>query len=318
MDWVETTGKTLDEAKDRALDELGVAEDDALFEVLSEARPGLFGRMRSEARVRARVRPMEPQSKEDRRARRRRPAPATDGGTDGGDEAVTADSSAGRFGGADGPGPGVADPMAGQPGEELELQAREVPDGPRRQGGTQRRPRREGARMSNDSEDSSSGTGGYGESVPLGRQAEVGQSFLVGVLERLGCEATVEVVEIDEDTVELAVRGDDLALLIGPKGSTVSALQDLTRTVVQRRTGARHGRLMVDVAGYRHKRRAALERFTREVAEQVLASGQERALEPMVSSDRKVVHDTVNTLEGLATRSEGEEPRRWVVIAPSS
>jgi spoIIIJ-associated protein len=69
------------------------------------------------------------------------------------------------------------------------------------------------------------------------------------------------------------------------------------------------------VAGYRAKRVAALQRFTLQVAEEVKTAGQERALEPMSAPDRKVVHDTVNEIEGLATRSEGEEPRRFIVIS---
>ena len=72
MEWVETTGRTIEDAKEAALDELGVDESDAEFEVLEEARAGLFGRLRSEARVRARVRPTAPRAKEDRRDRRRR------------------------------------------------------------------------------------------------------------------------------------------------------------------------------------------------------------------------------------------------------
>jgi spoIIIJ-associated protein len=72
MEWVETTGRTVAEAKDKALDQLGVDEVDAEFEVLEEPKTGLFGRLRSEARVRARVRPTRPRAKEDRRDKRRR------------------------------------------------------------------------------------------------------------------------------------------------------------------------------------------------------------------------------------------------------
>ena len=152
--------------------------------------------------------------------------------------------------------------------------------------------------------------------VPLQEQAEVAQSFLRGLLEQLAAPADVDVRPIDEDTIEVAVLGDDLGVLIGPKGATLSALQDLARTVVQRRTGARNGRLLVDVAGYRQKRKVALERFTREVADQVKATGTRKALEPMHPADRKVVHDTANLIEGVTTASEGEEPRRRVVILP--
>jgi spoIIIJ-associated protein len=106
--------------------------------------------------------------------------------------------------------------------------------------------------------------------------------------------------------------------LIGPKGQTLSALQELTRTVVQRKLGARSGRLLVDVAEYRRTRRAALERFATEVAGKVKEAGVSTALEPMAPADRKVVHDTVNAIDGVSTTSEGEEPHRRVVIVPSA
>ena len=152
--------------------------------------------------------------------------------------------------------------------------------------------------------------------VPLEQQADVARGFLVGLVDAFGAQATVTVGPIEDDTVELAVAGDDLGLLIGPKGQTLTAIQELARTVVQRRTGGRNGRLLVDVAGYRKARREALARFTRQVAEEVRASGQARALEPMHPADRKVVHDTANEIDGVGTTSEGEEPRRRVVIAP--
>ena len=155
------------------------------------------------------------------------------------------------------------------------------------------------------------------QDVPLSEQAETGRTFLVGLLSSFGVQADVAIHTVDEDTVELAVTGDDLGLLIGPSGSTLTAVQEVTRTVVQRQTGGRNGRLLVDVAGYRTKRKAALERFTRGVAEQVLQSGVARALEPMHAADRKVVHDTVNDIDGVSTSSEGEEPRRRVVINPA-
>ena len=82
---------------------------------------------------------------------------------------------------------------------------------------------------------------------------------------------------------------------------------------MQRKTGGSNGRLLVDIAGYRAKRRVALERFTREQADKVLASGRRLVLEPMTPADRKVIHDTVNEIAGVGTTSEGEEPRRRVV-----
>ena len=155
------------------------------------------------------------------------------------------------------------------------------------------------------------------EDVPMEQQAEVAREFLVGLVERFGAQASVDVRPIDDETVELAIVGDDLGLLIGPKGHTLGAVQELARTVVQRKTGGRNGRLVVDVGGYREARRAALTRFTQQVAEEVKASGRARGLEPMSPADRKVVHDTANDIDGVATTSEGEEPRRRVVILPA-
>src|SRR5204863_447379 len=83
-----------------------------------------------------------------------------------------------------------------------------------------------------------------------------------GVVERMGGTAVIEIHERDEETVEVTVEGDELGLLIGPKGATLSALQDLARTVVQRKTGARSGRLLIDVSGYRQRRKEALDQFT--------------------------------------------------------
>ena len=154
------------------------------------------------------------------------------------------------------------------------------------------------------------------ETVPIEDQAAEAVTFLEGLLERFGLSARVVTRSVDEETIELAVEGEDLGLLVGPRGQVLTSLQELTRTVVQRKTGAHNGRLLVDVAGYRHRRREALERFTRKVAEEVLQRGERTALEPMSPPDRKVVHDTVNTIDGLRTTSEGEEPHRRVVIIP--
>ena len=123
---------------------------------------------------------------------------------------------------------------------------------------------------------------------------------------------------LDDETVEIAASGEDLGIPVGPRGSTLSAVQDLTRAVVQRQCPSRTDRILVDVAGYRERRSAALKRFSGQIAEEVLASGQERALEAMSPADRKSVHDAVNEIDGVVTGSEGEEPNRYIVIAPSS
>lgn len=154
------------------------------------------------------------------------------------------------------------------------------------------------------------------EDVPIGEQADVADEFMRGLVAAFGVAAEVSVT-IDDDVVLVDVEGNDLGLLVGPKGATLRAIEDLVRTVVQRRTDGHGARIHVDVAGYQAKRRAALERFARELAERVAADRQELALEPMPAADRKVVHDTVATIDGVTTTSEGEEPRRRVVLLPA-
>lgn len=156
-----------------------------------------------------------------------------------------------------------------------------------------------------------------GEVLSLEEQGESAKEFIAGLVEELGLQADVAVKTVDEETAEVSVTGQELGVLIGPGGATLAALQELARTVVQKRTGGHSDRILVDVAGYRARRAEALQRFTRQVAEEVLASGEERALEPMSAADRKVVHDTVNELPGVATRSEGEDPRRYIVVSPT-
>ena len=151
----------------------------------------------------------------------------------------------------------------------------------------------------------------------LEAQDEIVNGFLRDMLDAFDIEGDVSLEHPDDETIEVSVQGGDLGLLIGPKGQTLQALQELCRSVVQRqRPGEAHARLRLDVGGYRARRKEALERFTRQVADEVKRSGVQKALEPMPPPDRKVVHDAINEIDGVVTLSEGEEPRRRVVISP--
>lgn len=336
MEWVETTGRSVEEAKDLALDQLGVDEQEAEFEVLEEPTKGLFGRTRGEARVRARISPKAPPPKVERRERRRstakktgsRPASATTEQADTTDPTDDTDAPApeqpaptsstrargrGRSGAA---AAASTSETAGAPSEaDTDIATDAAPRSAR------------GSRRSSSSSSSSSSSREASRAsersdmttndVTVQEQADIVRGFLEGLVQAFGVDGTLEQEQVDEDTIEVKVVGDDLGLLIGPKGNTLVAVQELARTVVQRQaSGTHHGRVRIDVGGYRQRRREALERFTQQVAEQVKESGLQKALEPMVASDRKVVHDTANAIDGVRTISEGEEPRRRVVIAP--
>jgi spoIIIJ-associated protein len=195
-----------------------------------------------------------------------------------------------------------------------------APGSAQRSGGGQRRSRRGGrggGRREHADRGDDEGSTDMSE-AELQEQGEIVRGFLVDLLDAFGLDGEVAVATGEDGALELAVTGADLGLLIGPKGNTLQAIQELSRSALQRqKPGDAHAKVRVDVAGYRQRRREALERFVRDVAEQVRATGVQKALEPMSPPDRKVVHDTVNTIDGVTTISEGEDHRRRVVILPS-
>lgn len=306
MEWVETTAKSVDEAKELALDKLGVDAQEAEFEVLEEPKAGLFGRIRGEARVRARVAPRVPRPKQERRDRRKSSDRSKRGGTKAApkqpeDEAkadVDAATSAAASGGS------------GRQSQRKRQKSASNEGGGAGTSKQSKTPSKQNARSRAGKEEAA-------VTVTLVEQTDMAVEFLTGLMDRFGFEVELATNNIDDDTNEIDVRGNDLGVLIGPRGQTISALQELTRTVLQKRAGGSYeGRVRVDVSGYRQRRRDALVRFTTQIAEQVRETGSKKALEPMNASDRKVVHDTVNEIDGVRTSSEGEEPRRWVVIHP--
>ncbi len=308
MEWVETTGRSVEDAKDAALDRLGVDESEAEFEILEEGKAGLFGRVRREARVRARIKPTRPRAKQDRRDRRRKSRSRGNGRGGGRSDSRGASARDGDGQTADAPA-GGAEPKA-------------TTTKPRRRGGRGRSgaaaAERSGPRQGQPAAEAQPGEQAMAE-VSLQEQGEMVQDFLDGLVDAFDLDGELQTKEIDEAMLEVQIIGEDLGLLIGPKGQTLLAIQELARTVVQRRAdGHPQGRFRIDVGGYRERRREALARFAVSVADEVRSTGVQKALEPMNAADRKVVHDTINELDGVATTSEGEEPHRRVVILPAT
>lgn len=294
MEWVETTAETIEEAKSLALDQLGVDESDAEFEILEEPRAGLFGRTRGEARVRARVRPTAARPKRerggrdrrDRGERRGRDRERGDGGGRGGRE---------RRESRDG-------------GRDRDRHRDRARDGGRDRGRDRDRDR--------DRDDASDRGERRRNETPIAPSAvsDAATTFLDGLVRASGASGRA-VARVEGEEIDINIEGDDLAFLVGNKGQTLTALQDLTRVVSQRRLGDHETRLKVDVAGYRERRKAALTRFALKVAEDVREAGEARALEPMNAADRKVVHDALAEVADIVTRSQGSDPFRRVVVA---
>ncbi len=308
MEWVETTAKTVEAAKEAALDRLGVAADEAEFEVLDEPRPGLFGRTRGEGRVRARVKPAHVRPKQERR-RRGAKSSSSDAKSSSGsttDEASAADhESADDNGAADVASESSADRPA----------ASTKPDASRKQSNGRSRGGRDNDRSRNSQEKQMSNE--EREPSPVSPQ-EVGDAavlFMDGLVAAFGATGSTN-LEVDGIELDVQVDGEGLGLLVGPGGRTLNAVQDLARVSAQRRLGDHETRLRIDVAGYRARRSEALQRFAVDVAASVRESGTARALEPMNSADRKVIHDALNDEEGVESRSEGDDPNRRIVVVP--
>jgi spoIIIJ-associated protein len=123
-------------------------------------------------------------------------------------------------------------------------------------------------------------------------------------------------MDVEGDRAAVSIVGGDLDRLVGRNGEVLDALQELTRLAVLRETGER-SRLMLDVGGHRARRREVLEGIARDAIAEVKDTGEPVSLKPMSPFERKVVHDVVAG-EGLASESEGVEPRRYVVITPAS
>ncbi|MEX6429899.1 MAG: RNA-binding cell elongation regulator Jag/EloR [Ferrimicrobium sp.] len=270
MEWIETTGKDLDEAKELALEHLGVEESEIEFEVLDEGRSSFLGFGRKSARIRARLRPSFPNPKRERKPRRPRSS--------------TPETSNDK----------VEKPRTERVRSEKPKEPKKV-----------------------ESEENTTPRVEHSE-VSRVELANAAQEFLAGLMHEFGLSGEVTVTHLDDESMELEINGEGLGSLVGPRGSVLAAVQEVTRSVVQTRAGEGAGRVSVDIAGYRMKRRAALEKFAREQADKVRETGEELVFEAMTAPDRKIIHDTVAEIEGVSTRSEGEEPNRYVVMFKES
>jgi spoIIIJ-associated protein len=145
--------------------------------------------------------------------------------------------------------------------------------------------------------------------------AERVREIVEGVLDELDLEGEVEIKE-EDDRITASVSGDDdYGLLIGKRGQTIDALQLLAYQAAFRGMRERK-RVVVDAAGYRERRRETLTARADRAAEQALGDSESVELDPMSAQERRVVHEHLKERAGIETYSEGDEPHRWVVVAP--
>ena len=148
----------------------------------------------------------------------------------------------------------------------------------------------------------------------LVQEGDIAGDYLERLLDIADVDGDID-MDVEGDRAIVAIVGDGLDALVGPNGATLDALQELTRLAVQQQTGLR-SRLMLDVAGFRARRRTALADIARDAAAEVRSTGSPVRLDAMNPFERKVVHDAVAAIEGVRSESEGEEPDRRVVVLP--
>lgn len=161
------------------------------------------------------------------------------------------------------------------------------------------------------------GTGKLSKHELLVAEGDAAGDYLERLLDILDFDGDID-LDVEGERAVVSIIGDgDVNKLVGERGEVLDALQELTRLAATAETGQR-SRLMLDVAGYRAQRRTELTELGVSTAEEVRDNGEAITLPAMNPFERKIVHDAVTNVSGVESSSEGEEPRRRVVISPAS
>ena len=275
--FIDMTGKTEDEAIRRALEQLGLERDDVSVEILERAKSGFLGIGGSPATVRVSYDDGQPEPK---------PEPVK-------------------------PEPKIAAPKAEKKpvycAEVLqkEVRAREKQEREAKRGERRAEPKAEKAPR---------------EPVVLGEEirdekSEQIRTFLSGLLEHMDAKAEVKVYEVEKNRYKVILEGEKLGALIGRRGETLDAIQQLTNYSINRGGESKRARVQIDAENYREKREESLERLAQKVAGKVVKYRRNVTLEPMNAYERHVIHTALQDTQYITTFSIGTEPNRRVVVS---
>ena len=275
--FIDMTGKTEDEAIRRALEQLGLERDDVSVEILERAKSGFLGIGGSPATVRVSYDDGQPEPK---------PEPVK-------------------------PEPKSAAPKAEKKpvycAEVLqkEVRAREKQEREAKRGERRAEPKAEKAPR---------------EPVVLGEEirdekSEQIRTFLSGLLEHMDAKAEVKVYEVEKNRYKVILEGEKLGALIGRRGETLDAIQQLTNYSINRGGESKRARVQIDAENYREKREESLERLAQKVAGKVVKYRRSVTLEPMNAYERHVIHTALQEVPGVTTYSTGVDPNRRVIVA---
>lgn len=155
------------------------------------------------------------------------------------------------------------------------------------------------------------------EAVYEQSKADLAGEYIKGILKNMGIESDISVTETAEDGAVIDILGDTTGAVIGRRGETLDAIQYLA-SMTANRGDKEYYRITVDCCGYREKRRVILEELAAKIAKTVIRTGRTSTLEPMNPYERRVIHSAVANIEGVTSKSVGEEPYRKVVISSTS
>ena len=275
--FIDMTGKTEDEAIRRALEQLGLERDDVSVEILERAKSGFLGIGGSPATVRVSYDDGQPEPK---------PEPVK-------------------------PEPKSAAPKAEKKpvycAEVLqkEVRAREKQEREAKRGERRAEPKAEKAPRE---------PAVLGEEVRDEKSEQI-RTFLSGLLEHMDAKAEVKVYEVEKNRYKVILEGEKLGALIGRRGETLDAIQQLTNYSINRGGESKRARVQIDAENYREKRKESLERLAQKVAGKVVKYRRNVTLEPMNAYERHVIHTALQDTQYITTFSIGTEPNRRVVVS---
>ena len=275
--FIDMTGKTEDEAIRRALEQLGLERDDVSVEILERAKSGFLGIGGSPATVRVSYDDGQPEPK---------PEPVK-------------------------PEPKSAAPKAEKKpvycAEVLqkEVRAREKQEREAKRGERRAEPKAEKAPRE---------PAVLGEEIRDEKSEEI-RTFLSGLLEHMDAKAEVKVYEVEKNRYKVILEGEKLGALIGRRGETLDAIQQLTNYSINRGGESKRARVQIDAENYREKREESLERLAQKVAGKVVKYRRNVTLEPMNAYERHVIHTALQDTQYITTFSIGTEPNRRVVVS---
>ena len=275
--FIDMTGKTEDEAIRRALEQLGLERDDVSVEILERAKSGFLGIGGSPATVRVSYDDGQPEPKSEPV----KPEPKS--------AAPKAEKK-----------PVYCAEVLQKEVRAREKQEREAKRGERRAEPKAEKAPREPAEL--------------GEEIRDEKSEQI-RTFLSGLLEHMDAKAEVKVYEVEKNRYKVILEGEKLGALIGRRGETLDAIQQLTNYSINRGGESKRARVQIDAENYREKREESLERLAQKVAGKVVKYRRNVTLEPMNAYERHVIHTALQDTQYITTFSIGTEPNRRVVVS---